>query len=539
LRWELLFGVGATLNAAVVGAFVAMLASGPSHSAQLLAVGFGLVFAFAFVALNIAMPYVASIQALFALVPLVVVFASRGRIDYSVIAVLCLCILTVVISTVRCASDFLVDAVHGRIAAERIAQTDGLTGVMNRPAVLDEMRRRIAGHPDRPFAAAFVDLDHFKGVNDAFGHHVGDEVLREVAARLRTILRAYDIPARFGGDEFVVVVDSVTLDEAALVAARISEFVGRPFAFGGRAVPLGASVGVAHYPTHAGDVEELLRFADVALYKAKALGRGRSVCFDSGMRDEAEEAALFHEEIVAAADARKFFPAFEPVVDLDSGNVVGYEAIPRWLHPRHGLVGPEAFVDGAEKSRRLVDVNEHILFAACQQAAGWTVPASVAVNVSPSQLRDPVRLLASVCRAIVESGLEPARLEIEIPENAAVESIGNVRTVVYGLVELGVKIVLDDFGAGHSSFQCVRSVPFDKVKFQIGTLEVLDDVERAAAVARAFCGMAAELGASTVAVGVGTPVQLALAKSVGASHAQGGHVGVASSVPAPGAFLAA
>ncbi|MGE5765298.1 MAG: putative bifunctional diguanylate cyclase/phosphodiesterase [Mycobacterium leprae] len=380
------------------------------------------------------------------------------------------------------------------------AMYDGLTRLPNRAQLLERLEETLTAV--RSVAAVFIDLDDFKTVNDALGHQVGDHLLRAVAGRLRSCERSGDMVSRLGGDEFAALLfDVATPQDAVAVATRMLRSLDAPFAIEGHEITVQSSIGVAlAEPSDTPDT--LLRNADTAMYVAKARGKGRCEVFTQIMHEAVSNEFTLRDDLQEAVDARQFVLHYQPLLNLRTGAVLGFEALARWQHPRRGLVPPAEFIPLAERVGCLHEIERQVLSAACHAATTWPVGPhgrglTVGVNVSPSHLQRP-DLVASVQEALGDSGLDPRRLFVEVTENVDAEDWRRVATSLTQLRELGVRVALDDFGTGYSSLSLLAELPIDVVKvdraFTAGPAN--------APLLTAVFDLASRLGFATVAEGV-------------------------------------
>lgn len=417
------------------------------------------------------------------------------------------------------------DVTERRKAQDRIsflARHDLLTGLPNRGVLREELERALASNRrGESLALLCLDLDRFKPVNDTYGHAAGDQLLCQVAERLRECVRETDIVARTGGDEFAVVQrGEVQPDGSSRLARRIIEVLTQPFDVDGHAVHIGTSVGVAMAPIDGEDSETLLRHADLALYRAKSDGRGQLSYFEPAMNDRVEARRGLENAMREAIAVHQFDLAYQPRYAARDQRLIGVEALLRWTHPQRGAVAPTEFIPLAEETGLIVPIGRFVLERACRDALAWPANLTVAVNVSAVQFTRGT-VVADVTRALAESGLPPRRLELEITESTMIKDPARVLGALHTLRDRGVRIAMDDFGTGFSSLSHLRSFPFDHLK--IDRSFVRDVVERAdlQAIVRGIATLAQGMGMQTTAEGVETPDQLAAVRALGCDAIQG------------------
>ena len=413
-----------------------------------------------------------------------------------------------------------------KAAEERIHQArhDPLTGLPNR-RFLDEQLKQAIAHAaqfDRKLAVLYLDLDGFKAVNDTLGHSVGDLLLQAVAERLCGCVRTVDTVARLGGDEFAVVLVGVERPEdASLLASRIAEAIGKPYDPDGHVVTITATIGIALAPGDGKNADELLRCADIALYRAKLVEPG-SWCFfetEMGARMEARRSAELG--LREALVRQEFELVYQPLYDARSLHVVSVEALLRWRHPVRGVIAPDEFIPIAEETGLIVPIGEWVLRRACADAMVWPgESANVAVNLSPVQFRSR-RLVTAVKEALDASGLPGHRLELEITEAVLMQNNETTLTALHELRDLGARVSLDDFGTGYSSLSYLRSFPFDKIKIDQSFVRDLTNAQGVASIVRAIAGLGISLGLTTTAEGVETHEQFAILRAEGCTEVQG------------------
>jgi len=403
-----------------------------------------------------------------------------------------------------------------------LAQTDTLTGLANRAWFLERLEQALNGARDTRLSVLMLDLDRFKNVNDSLGHAAGDQLLCEVAQRLRTGLRGTDLLARLGGDEFAIIqlAGHDQKDDAATLAARITQLMAAPFHLHHRKVEVGASIGIAMAPDHGRDPQDLLRRADLALYRSKAAGRSCFTFFDPSMAADMEAQNTLEGDLREAIAKRQFELHYQPVYDVGSGQPCGAEALLRWRHPSAGLIPPDRFIPLAEATGLIVPLGEWALYQACRDAAAWPDDLKVAVNLSPVQFKQK-DLFGVICAALLDSGLAPQRLEIEITESVLLERGPDNLTFTQELKEIGVSLALDDFGTGYSSLSYLTMFPFDKIKIDKSFIRHLGDNAHCGAIVTSILTLARGLNMSVTAEGVETEEQLALLRQLGTNFVQG------------------
>jgi diguanylate cyclase (GGDEF)-like protein len=405
-----------------------------------------------------------------------------------------------------------------------LAQHDLLTGLANRALFaekLDEASKRFQRH-GTCFSVLMLDLDRFKHVNDTLGHPAGDQLLVQVAQRLIASLRDTDLLARLGGDEFAIIQENESdqREGAIGLALRIIDIIGSPFDLNGHRVNIGTSVGVAFAPEHGVDHENLLKKADLALYDAKAGGRNDFCLFRNEMIDAAHAHKAMESELRDAISNEEFELHYQPVVDVETRQLSGVEALVRWQHPSRGLIMPDQFIPLAESTGLIVPLGEWVLQQACRDAAHWPAHIRVAVNVSAVQFNKG-NLFDLILCILVETGLPPERLELEITETALLEGRETHLHTIRQLKNLGIVMVLDDFGTGYSSVSYLTQFPFDKIKIDKSITQGAAQSRACAAVVASALALAHGLEIATTAEGIETEEQFELLRAAGANFVQG------------------
>ncbi|HET9428335.1 MAG TPA: EAL domain-containing protein [Allosphingosinicella sp.] len=419
------------------------------------------------------------------------------------------------------------DVSADRLAAERIAHMarhDALTGLSNRVKLLESLDQALAGAAasGRDCAVLLVDLDRFKAINDSLGHMAGDHLLQQVARSFETVISDDMTAGRLGGDEFAIVVPRFESREELeqLCLALVGTLQG-PFHYREQRLFVGASIGVALGPSNGGTVEELIRNADLALYRAKD-GSGNEIHFyESSLHARVEERRRIELALRSAIDNGEMSLAYQPVVDSQSERICGFEALLRWHNPELGQVAPARFIPLAEETGVLGRVGEWVIRTACREAANWPDDIFLAVNVSPRQLRDP-SFIVTLVSALTQAGLQPHRLELEVTESVFLELSATTQKVLEQIQSLGVGLAMDDFGTGYSSLGYLRKAAFDTLKIDRSFVHAISERNpESLAIIRAVVALAGSLGMKTVAEGVATAEQRRLVQLLGCDRMQG------------------
>lgn len=417
------------------------------------------------------------------------------------------------------------------LRAVQIAQTDPLTSLPNRllfRTKLEESVKSAAADKSR-VAVLFVDLDFFKNFNDSLGHDAGDAVLRAAATRLQDAVRQDDVVARFGGDEFVVLISRLEAQHAEHVALTVAEGIletlSKPFDVAGTSLTMPASLGIAIYPHDGANASELIKNADTAMYAAKQAGRNRIEHFSGGSSRQQALRTQFENDIRRGLAAGEFFLMFQPQVDSDTGSPTGLEALLRWRHQTRGLIQPAEFIPIAEESGIINPLGQRALAMACEQFKLWQgqdIHPRISVNVSARQLADP-GWLKSVDDTIARTGIPPNYLDLEITESMLVGNPQNVIDTLDTLGQMGVTLTLDDFGTGYSSLSYLTRLPFHTIKIDRSFIQHIDEKPRRGIV-QAIVAIAHSLGMRIIAEGVETPLQLSILREIGCEEIQGVYI---------------
>ncbi len=433
------------------------------------------------------------------------------------------------------------DITERRVTQDRLqylANYDSLTGLPNRTLFRDRLARAMARarRQQQSMALMFLDLDHFKVINDSLGHEVGDQLLRHVAQTLGDCLRSVDSVARpgaddpftvsrLGGDEFTVIAEQVgSAEDAALLARRIQEALEAPFHWLENELHVRASIGISMYPDDDTDLDGLIRHTDMAMYRSKAMGRGTYSFFSQELSAEVAARLSLESQLRRALERGEFVLHYQPKARLSDGRVTGVEALLRWDAPGRGLVSPERFISVLEDSGLILPVGAWVLRAACSQLAAWDAagmpPLTLAVNLSSRQFRQPnlARFIADTLR---EAGVAPQRLELELTESLLMEDNEATRSALAALYALGVRVAMDDFGTGHSSLSYLKRFSIDTLKIDRSFVSELPHDPEDAAIATAIVAMGRSLNMKVVAEGVETPEQACYLRTLGCDEVQG------------------
>jgi len=410
------------------------------------------------------------------------------------------------------------------------ANHDALTGLPNRNLLADRITQSLANahRYDMPVAVLFIDLDNFKFVNDSLGHALGDRMLIIQADRLHKSIRSGDTVARYGGDEFVVVVSNLEkIEDAALVAQHIQELVSRPFTIDGHEFGITCSIGISLYPKDGHDVDSLLKNADAAMYRAKEQSRNSFQFYTSEMNDRVVERMVIERHLRHALELGQLEMHYQPQVELTNGRIIGVEALLRWHSPNLGTVSPSRFIPLAEETGLIVPIGEWVLKTCCEQNKAWQdaglTPLTISVNISARQLQKK-DLSGDIAAILRESGLKPRFLELEIVESMVMKDVESAMVIMTELKSLGIQLAMDDFGTGYSSLSYLKRFPFDRLKIDLSFVrDILSDPE-SASIARTIIAMAHNLNLRAIAEGVETKEQLEYLRLHGCDEIQGYYV---------------
>ncbi|MEM9915738.1 MAG: EAL domain-containing protein [Planctomycetota bacterium] len=425
------------------------------------------------------------------------------------------------------------DTTEFKLAEEKLrhaAETDKLTGLPNRATLHTKLTQAIRRHKltggRRGYAMMFLDFDRFKVINDSLGHDAGDQLLIQIAERLRGQVRSTDTAARIGGDEFILLFEEVPdLDRIIEIADRLLEVFSEPFIIDGNEVTSTASIGIIDGATGYDDAESAIRDADAAMYHAKSLGKARHAIFDQAMQTESLKRLVLERELRQAIGTEQIFMAYQPILSVAEGHVVGFEALVRWKHPEMGIVRPDHFIHVAEETGLIVPLGRYILEESCRELkvirrAMPNLEFTMNINLSKRQLVQPD--VVDMLRTVVnEAGIDPKWIKLEITESVIMDGRAQVTTVLEQMRGLGFQLAMDDFGTGHSSLSCLHQFPIDVLKIDRSFVQSLDQHIEFAAVIQAIVTLAHTLELSVVAEGIETMEQLAVLQALDCDHLQG------------------
>jgi diguanylate cyclase (GGDEF)-like protein/PAS domain S-box-containing protein len=417
------------------------------------------------------------------------------------------------------------DVTERRQANEKIAHLahyDALTDLPNRVLFREQIERELErANQSEQFALLYIDIDEFKGINDSLGHHVGDELLKTVASRIRDCIKDNDLIARLGGDEFAVIQTAVgSVADVEAFVTRVYEAIRRPCECLGHQLSTDASIGIAIAPRDGTDLDQLIKNADLAMYAAKSSGRRLHRYFEAAMDASAKARLTMEQDLRQTLVDGGFEVHYQPLVDLANGEVTACEALLRWRHPDRGMVSPAEFIPVAEDTGLINEIGDWVLRTACAEAATWPDHIRLAVNVSPVQLKCQT-LALRIAGALATSGLKPSRLELEITEAVLIRDDEAALAILHQLRDIGVRIALDDFGTGYSSLSYLKRFPFDKIKIDRCFVSDITEADGSSPIVQAVVNIAGALNMTTAAEGVETDAQRTLLRELGCTEMQG------------------
>jgi diguanylate cyclase (GGDEF)-like protein len=405
---------------------------------------------------------------------------------------------------------------------EHLARFDELTGLLNRHETNARLTQWCAR--SKPFTVAYLDVCRFKDVNDRFGHELGDQLLQAVGRRLQSFVKDDGFVGRLGGDEFVLVLDAETADTAQRLLNRLAVSLEKPMAISGRSIKAPVKVGYSMFPAHGMTAVALQRSADLALYRAKAKGN-LPLVYDPEMGQAAQRLLDMEEDLRKALSKGGLELFYQPILNLQTKDVVSFEALMRWKHPERGYIPPVEFIPVAESTNLIVELGEWAIHEAARAIATWPGPVSVAVNVSPIQFAQGDRLIEVVRSALAKANIAPGKLTLEVTESVLIDETGSVLQTMEKLKDMGIKCALDDFGTGYSSLSYLASFPFYCVKIDRCFVKDVESSKASKATVEAVCHLARNLGIQTVAEGIEEATQGEMLAQIGVDRGQGYHYG--------------
>jgi diguanylate cyclase (GGDEF)-like protein len=528
-KLEIAYEVGAFAYSLVLGLVAAatMLMELPV-GIELLMVANALGYGIGICARNAGRPVIALGQLLLVVLPIMLACIMLGGLAMVLLAVNLLLLLpamsSITLNVFKVLRESIAEAERSQALAERmqvLARTDVVTGLANRAGLNHALVEALVDLPAEAALGLFwIDLDRFKEVNDLLGHQTGDRVLAEIGRRLRATLPAGDTIARFGGDEFVICTRVADKHACEKIAALVQDEITRPIGLDGERLEMQASIGIACLPDDGKDADALMKAADLALYRAKANGKNQACFFDATMTRELVRRREIEAELRLALQRDELSIFFQPIVDLETGRIRTFEALVRWFHPEKGELKPDEFIPVAEESGVIVALGNWITAQAARAAAQWPADVTLAVNLSPLQIKAPGAAVG-ILKALKEAQLDPARLELEVTESLFLEDSPVVRSFVEVLSKVGVQFALDDFGTGYSSLAYIHNWPFSKIKVDRSFVSGPHVGRKSDAIIRAVSQMAATLDMTIVAEGLETIEQVQAVRDAGCTLGQG------------------
>jgi diguanylate cyclase (GGDEF)-like protein len=529
LPLELIFEIGAFSYALLVGLLCALTVHFHAPiSAQLTMVCSAMCYGVGIAARNAGRPAIAIGQLMLSMVPPTIAFFLEPGWAFKVlgvsVALVIPAMVTIALNVFRVLHNSISAAETSARLAEKmqvLARSDVVTGLLNRAGLNHHLLERLPKLDDeKKFALFWMDLDRFKEVNDALGHQTGDKLLAEVASRLKNVAPEEATVARFGGDEFIVACEMTDRRDVEQLAQRMMEEIGRPIRIEEDRLEIASSMGIAIMPDDADDLDTLMQGADLALYRSKVNGRKQVTFFDPSMTRNLVRRREIETELRLALQRDELSIFFQPLVDLESGRIRSFEALVRWFHPEKGELRPDEFIPVAEETGAIITLGNWITAQAAKAAAQWPEDITIAVNLSPLQIKAPGAALG-ILSALREAKLSPARLELEITETVLLDHSQNTENFINELAEAGVRFALDDFGTGYSSLGYLNKYPFSKIKVDRSFVSGINQGKKSDAIIRAVSGMGATLGMEIVAEGLETIEQVRAVSEAGCTLGQG------------------
>ncbi len=528
-KLELVYEVGAFTYAFLLGAIAAItIVENVGAAVEVLMTANATCYAVGICARNAGRPTIAMGQLLLVCVPIMAAALWLGSLPMIALFVTMLLLIPAMMSITfnvfRVLRDSIAAAETSARLAEKmkhLARTDVVTGLANRAGLNHAIAETLMGRKDdSQLALIWIDLDRFKEVNDLLGHPVGDRVLSEVARRLREVSPEGATIARFGGDEYIIFCPIADRKDSERIASEIHAEIMRPIRIDGDRLEVRASLGVAILPEDGTDADQLMQHADLALYHAKLGGRAQTRFFDQSMTRNLLRRREIEEELRLAIQRNELSIYFQPIVDLATGRIRTFEALVRWFHPEKGELKPDEFIPVAEETGVIVTLGNWITAQAARACANWPDDVTIAVNLSPLQIKAPGAALG-ILNALREAGLSPSRLELEVTETLFVEDNHNTAAFIEELSQAGVRFALDDFGTGYSSLGYINTFPFSKIKVDRSFVSGPNVGRKSDAIIRAVAEMGSTLEMEIVAEGLETVEQVQAVRDAGCTLGQG------------------
>ncbi len=528
-KLEVLYEAGAFSYAFLYGVIAALtLVYNPGTEVEVLIVANALCYGIGVSARNAGAPLIANGQLALTFLPVLAACLYIASLPLLVLAVTMVFVAPAMASITHNVHTVLRESIAAAEKSEQLARkmevlahTDVVTGLTNRAGLNQQLVEFVMAIPqDRMAAILWLDLDRFKEVNDLLGHQIGDRLLADTGGRLKSAMPGDAIVARFGGDEFVLVVEVDNRIHAQTLASEVHAELMRPFRFDGVRLEIGASIGVSLLPDNGTDADTLMQNADIALYHAKVNGRKQTCFYDTSMSRDLARKREIEAELRAAIQKDELSIFFQPIVDLETGRIRTFEALVRWFHPEKGELRPDEFIPVAEDSGLIVTLGNWITAQAAKAAAQWPEEVTLAVNLSPLQIKAPGASLGIV-NALREAKLAPERLELEVTESLFVDDSEATELFITELAAKGVRFALDDFGTGYSSLGYINKYPFSKIKVDRSFVSGPDVGKKTEAIIRAVAEMGAQLDMSIVAEGLETIEQVQAVRDAGCTLGQG------------------
>ena len=526
---ELHFELGAFAYAGAVGVLAALaILRDVRFESQIMIVVVAVSYATAIAPRNAGRLVIGVGQLLLVLAPLSLALLTSGKPLVQLLGVAMLLhipsVISIALNVYRSLRNSIAAAETSSQLASKmqvLARTDVVTGLLNRAGLNHHLLERVpALDPAQTFALFWMDPDRFKEVNDSLGHQTGDKLLAEVASRLKAAAPEGATVARFGGDEFIVACETGDRNQTELLAKRMMDEISRPIRIEGDRLEIACSMGIALYPEDGQDFDTLMQGADLALYRSKVNGRHQVTFFDPSMTRNLVRRREIESELRVALQRDELSIFFQPLIDLETGRIRAFEALVRWFHPEKGELRPDEFIPVAEETGAIITLGNWITAQAAKAAAQWPEDVTIAVNLSPLQIKAPGAAMA-ILSALREARLDPSRLELEITETVLLDHSQNTETFINQLAEAGVRFALDDFGTGYSSLGYLNKYPFSKIKVDRSFISGINQGKKSDAIIRAVSGMGQTLGMEIVAEGLETIEQVRAVSEAGCTLGQG------------------